>query len=489
MKITISNEIIDRIQEDGTVVSRIPKNNLFLYLHPDDILEKGDYSIVADIDPERLYIVGNKEGDNVSMLRGETLGKNYTYDAQYDPMEQQTRKEQRPLKNGQAPTESAARQENVSQGRQTPQHNQVEQSQRSKERPNPSQKYSRGQFRQLKLGQKHHLDISQYWNIHLTPDQMKQLRLMQEASVDIAGLGYNNPAISSDRLEELRLGHKSGFAMNEYDWKNLSAGQLKEIRLGLEHGVEAAKYAYSVYSAEQMKQLRLGLQEGLDIDAYRNPRFTDHQMYSMRCSQIFDRIKEKLKALWEAFKDFFRINSLKQLQTTVLEKVNQGLDKTIEAFSTREAVQGFFQNQPVMEETLDDRIQETVLEIKELLVSQELIPESSLADSKLSEQMNQRIREALDALMQPENIQNVENQEKIIQETAEAVIEQTGAKVPDLSQVDIQTREMTVEELGEAAETLSAEWEGLSDKELLEKIGEEMALEAQAADPSFELAH
>lgn len=539
--IIIAKDIVARTEEDGTLVSRIPGRNQYLYLKPESILTQDEHFILAQIDTHKSYTVGAEDPTKPGIwMRGETLSEYYKYDENYDPLVKQMIREREMRTNGQS--QQAAGQAGNAAAQTTTQNGSIQQNDNSlqnsstQQNGNQSQvnprlqqplqtpKFSKEQFRQLKLGQKHHLDISRYWNPNLSANQMKQLRLMQENAVDIAGLGYNHPSVPPEVLEELRLGHKAGYNMNQYDWRHMAPGQIREIRLGLEQGLDVKQYGFRAYSAEQMKQLRLGLQNGLDITAYRNPHFTDRQMYSMRCSQIFERIKEKLKELFESWKEFFRHSSLSQIRGAVLNKVAQGLDQTVEALSSREAVQGPFRNQSVPEVTLDDRIQETVQDIKELLVSQELAPEGILEDGKLSEAMNDRIRQALDELIQPENIQNLENQAQIIAESAEAVIQAAGAElpVPDMEQaqqqMEVQPKEMAQEAvqenqgiqqsetplgaeldgkpegqmelpLEEGGKELPAEsaidnldeWDGLSDEELFEKIGEEMRLEAQAA--------
>lgn len=534
--IIIAKNIVARTEEDGTLVSRIPGRNQYLYLKPESILAQNEHFILAQIDTHKSYTVGAEDPTKPGIwMRGETLSEYYKYDENYDPLVKQMIREREMRANGQSQqpagqTGNTAAQtatqngsiqqnDNLLQNSSTQQNGNQPQVNPRPQQPLQTPKFSKEQFRQLKLGQKHHLDISRYWNPNLSADQMKQLRLMQENAVDIAGFGYNHPSVPPEVLEELRLGHKAGYNMNQYDWRHMAHGQIREIRLGLEQGLDVSKYGFRAYSAEQMKQLRLGLQNGLDITAYRNPHFTDRQMYSMRCSQIFERIKEKLKELFESWKEFFRHSSLSQIRGAVLNKVAQGLDQTVEALSSREAVQGPFRNQSVPEVTLDDRIQETVEDIKELLVSQELAPEGILEDGKLSEAMNDRIRQALDELIQPENIQNLENQAQIIAESAEAVIQAAGAELPaqDMEQaqqqMEVQTKEMAQEAvqenqgiqqsetplgaeldgkvelpLEEATKELPEEsaidnldeWDGLSDEELFEKIGEEMRLEAQA---------
>ena len=486
-KIIISKNIVTRTEEDGTLVSRIPGRNQYLYLKPESILAQNENFILAQVEKHRNYTVGSEDPTKpMTLMRGETLSEYYKYDENYDPLVKQMIRERETRTNGQS--QQPAGQTGNTAVQTVPQNGSTQQNaNQSRINPQPQQrlqtpKFSKEQFRQLKLGQKHHLDISRYWNPNLSADQMKQLRLMQENAVDIAGLGYNHPSVPPEVLEELRLGHKAGYNMNQYDWRHMAPGQIREIRLGLEQGLDVQQYGFRAYSAEQMKQLRLGLQNGLDITAYRNPHFTDRQMYSMRCSQIFERIKEKLKELFESWKEFFRHSSLSQIRGAVLNKVAQGLDQTVEALSSREAVQGPFRNQSVPEVTLDDRIQETVQDIKELLVSQELAPEGILEDGKLSEEMNDRIRQALDELIQPENIQNLENQQQIIADSAEAVIRTAGAELTAqaVEQAELQLEE-AVEVQPEVGDYESRnEWEGLNDEELFEKIGEEMRLEEQA---------
>lgn len=480
--IIIAKDIVARTEEDGTLVSRIPGRNQYLYLKPESILTQDEHFILAQIDTHKSYTVGAEDPTKPGIwMRGETLSGYYKYDENYDPLVKQMIREREMRTNGQAQqvagqAGNAAVQTTTQNGSTQQTGNQPQVNSRPQQ-PLQTPKFSKEQFRQLKLGQKHHLDISRYWNPNLSADQMKQLRLMQENAVDIAGLGYNHPSVPPEVLEELRLGHKAGYNMNQYDWRHMAPGQIREIRLGLEQGLDVKQYGFRAYSAEQMKQLRLGLQNGLDITAYRNPHFTDRQMYSMRCSQIFERIKEKLKELFESWKEFFRHSSLSQIRGAVLNKVAQGLDQTVEALSSREAVQGPFRNQSVPEVTLDDRIQETVQDIKELLVSQELAPEGILEDGKLSEAMNDRIRQALDELIQPENIQNLENQAQIIADSAEAVIQAAGAELPVPDMEQAQQLESQMEKANPESKN---EWE-LNDEELFEKIGEEMRLEAQTA--------
>lgn len=486
-KIIMSKNIVARTEEDGTLVSRIPGRNQYLYLKPESILAQNENFILAQVEKHRNYTVGSEDPTKpMTLMRGETLSEYYKYDENYDPLVKQMIRERETRSNGQS--QEPAGQTGNTAAQTVPQNSSTQQNaNQSQVNPQPQQrlqppKFSKEQFRQLKLGQKHYLDISRYWNPNLSADQMKQLRLMQENAVDIAGLGYNHPSVPPEVLEELRLGHKAGYNMNQYDWRHMAPGQIREIRLGLEQGLDVKQYGFQAYSAEQMKQLRLGLQNGLDITAYRNPHFTDRQMYSMRCSQIFERIKEKLKELFEFWKEFFRHSSLSQIRGAVLNKVAQGVDQTVEVLSSREAVQGPFRNQSVPEVTLDDRIREMVQDIKELLVSQELAPEGILEDGKLSEEMNDRIRQALDELIQPENIQNLENQQQIVAESAEAVIQTAGAELPAqaVEQVEPQLEE-AVEAQSEVGDYESRnEWEDLNDEELFEKIGEEMRLEAQA---------
>lgn len=461
-KINISNKLIISMDENGFMVSRIPGTNQYLYLNQESILFQGPYSTLARIEGGRLYTVGSDDPKKAAtQMRGETLRKHYSYSEEYDPQIKEERMEAAKAeratqqeKQGTVKSQAAVQQQTAEQQQAAVQ---------TQQEAYIQQKFTKEQFRQLRLGQKHHLDITTYWNVNLSPEQMKELRLMQENGVNIARYGYADPQISPAVLKELRIGHKEGFAMQRYDWKNLNAFQLKEIRLGLEHNIDASKYAYSVYSDAQMKQLRLGLQSGFDITPYRNIHFTSDQMRSMRLSQLFERIKQKLMDLFEDFKDLFRSSKLEQLRGKVKEQLSKGIEKTVNLMSEREVLQGVFRNQQIPEETLEDRIHETVQDIKELLVSQELVPESILTDEKLSEQMNQRIRESLDKLMQPENIQNAEAQDKIITETADSLVQETGAKLPVLyrpaeNAVELQEEEvigMTQEELdAQAAEML-----------------------------------
>jgi len=64
--------------------------------------------------------------------------------------------------------------------------------------------YTKEQFRQIQLGRKHHLDVSHYWDIKLSSEQMKQLRLMLEQGININQYGYNHPSVPADVLQDRR---------------------------------------------------------------------------------------------------------------------------------------------------------------------------------------------------------------------------------------------------------------------------------------------
>lgn len=487
-KIIISKNIIERVEEDGVIVSRIPGTRSYLYLNPEAILEEGDKAILAEIKSDERYVMGSSNPETPGRtVRGELIQGYYRYMEQYDPQFQnsmvlnQKQKQQEQARTAtQTQEHSQAANRKSQQEQAVKQQTEQAQAQTAQQNSTINQKYSKEQFKQLKLGQKHHLDISQYWNIRLSAEQMKQLRLMQEAGVNIDKLGYNNPKVSEGMLNELRLCHRAGYSLDGINWQMMNEGQLKEIRLGMEQRLDVSQYAFSAYSQEQMKQLRLGLKNGLDITGYRNPHFTVQQMYSLRCSQIFEQIKLKLKQLFESVKQFFIEGSLSKIHMAIMDKVAQGLDKTVEALSQKEMVQGPFHNQEVPEITLDDRIRETIQDIKEVLVAQELIPETVLEDKALSDRLDTRIREGLDSLMQPENIQNVENQEQIVSNIADELIHETGAVLP---KPDMQAEQMEKAKMNKAEQSQSEqkehsgqsqvtdeEWEKLSDKEKMESL-------------------
>lgn len=482
-KIIISKNIIERVEKDGVIVSRIPGTRSYLYLNPEAILEEGDKAILAEIKSDERYVMGSSNPETPGRtVRGELIQGYYRYMEQYDPQFQnsmvlnQKQKQQEQARTApQTQEHSQAANRKSQQEQAVKQQTEQAQAQTAQQNSTVNQKYSKEQFKQLKLGQKHHLDISQYWNIRLSAEQMKQLRLMQEAGVNIDKLGYNNPKVSEGMLNELRLCHRAGYSLDGINWQMMKEGQLKEIRLGMEQRLDVSQYAFSAYSQEQMKQLRLGLKNGLDITGYRNPHFTVQQMYSLRCSQIFEQIKLKLKQLFESVKQFFIEGSLSKIHMAIMDKVAQGLDKTVEALSQKEMVQGPFHNQEVPEITLDDRIRETIQDIKEVLVAQELVPETVLEDKALSDRLDTRIREGLDSLMQPENIQNVENQEQIVSNIADELIHETGAVLP---KPDMQAEQMEKAKMNEAEQSRSEqqsqvtdeEWEKLSDKEKMESL-------------------
>ena len=169
----------------------------------------------------------------------------------------------------------------------------------------------------------------------------------------------------------------------------------------------------------------------------------------------------------------------------VMDMVAQGLDKTVEALSQKEMVQGAFRNQDVPEISLDDRIRETVQDIKEMLVAQELVPETVLEDETLSERLDDRIREGLDSLMQPENIKNTENQEQIVSGLADDVLQETGAVLPkfklqseapeevrinEAKQVQSQTEQEVYSGQSQETDEAKDDWDSLSDREKMEAL-------------------
>lgn len=505
-KIIISRNIVERIEEGGVIVSRIPGTKSYLYLNPEAVLEEGDKALLVEIKNNERYIMGDINPEKpYTTVRGELIQGYYRYYEKYDPQFQNSmvlnpaqKESQATLAQNQQQAEQAQSQTRTAAADQTQKPSQTAnqkaqsakaekqqaQSQaRTVEQPAAiNQKYSKEQFKQLKLGQKHHLDISQYWNIRLSAEQMKQLRLMQEDGVKIDELGYNNPKVNAEMLKELRLCHRAGYSLGKINWQMMNEGQLKEIRLGMEQRLDISQYSFPAYTAEQMKQLRLGLKNGLDITQYRNPHFTVQQMYSLRCSQVFEQIKMKLKQLFDSVKQFLQQGSLAKIHTAVMDKIAQGLDRTVESLSQKEVVQGPFRNQEVPEISMDDRIRETVQDIKEMLVAQELVPEAVLQDKALSERMDTRIREGLDSLMRPEN-QKAESQEQIVSNIADEVIQETGAVLPKFKlQLEtpekIQTAEHSqsgqTEKSGQSWVT-DEEWEKLSDKEKMESLylGEE----------------
>lgn len=431
-KITISRELLERIEND-VVVSRIPgMQRIYLYLDKKDILEMGEYTILANIRNDRLYTVGGRLPEQTArLMRGDELLKHYQYDEQYDPQQQQTSKNKPLEERISQGTSEAQKAQNVYNSAEKRAEEQQELNSRKPAKqipqyPAPNHPFNKEQFRQIRLGEKHQVDITKYWDIRLRAEQMKQLRLMLEEGVDIQHLGYASPDITVDKLEELRKTHKGGYAPN-YNWKLMNAGQMREIRLGMEKGVQTTEYSWPAYGAEQMKQLRLGLQQGFDISGYRNPHFTAKQMYNLRCIQVWEQIKQQLSELWQAFKEAFHLNNLNKIHQHIKEQVTGGLDKAVRYMENPKTVKGMAPVD-VPTETVDNRIQETIQDIKELLVSQELADEAILSDEKMSQKMDERIRNALDELMSPENVQNPENQEAVIKKAADNLMQDTGAE-------------------------------------------------------------
>lgn len=431
-KITISRELLERIEND-VVVSRIPgMQRIYLYLDKKDILEMGEYTILANIRNDRLYTVGGRLPEQTArLMRGDELLKHYQYDEQYDPQQQQTSKNKPLEERISQGTSEAQKAQNVYNSAEKRAEEQQELNSRKPAKqipqyPAPNHPFTKEQFRQIRLGEKHQVDVTKYWDIRLRAEQMKQLRLMLEDGVDIQHLGYASPDITVDKLEELRKTHKSGYAPN-YNWRLMNAGQMREIRLGMEKGVQTTEYSWPAYGAEQMKQLRLGLQQGFNISGYKNPHFTAKQMYNLRCIQVWEKIKQQLSELWQAFKEAFHLNNLNKIHQHIKEQVTGGLDKAVRYMENPKTVKGMAPVD-VPTETVDNRIQETIQDIKELLVSQELADEAILSDEKISQKMDERIRNALDELMSPENVQNPENQEAVIKEAADNLMQDTGAE-------------------------------------------------------------
>ncbi len=473
-KITISRELLERV-EDDVVVSRIPgMKRTYLYLSKKDILEMGEYTILANIRNDGLYTVGGQLPEQTArVMSGNELLKNYHYREQFDPQLQKTSKYKPPKEHmtqrksvtqevqkvSNSPEKKVGKQQESNSMQPVKQvqqystsnkpstreqsdsqlHNSSEKSLEEQQELNNMQPakqvqqyltsnhpFTKEQFRQIRLGEKHRVDVTKYWDIRLSAEQMRQLRLMLEDGVDIQRLGYTSPEMAVEKLEELRLTHKIGYAPN-YNWKLMNAGQMREIRLGMEKGVKTTEYSWPAYNAEQMKQLRLGMQQGFDISGYKNPHFTAKQMYNLRCLQIWERIKSQIQALWQAFKETVLLNNLNRINQHIREQIYSVLDKSIQYMENPKTVKGMAPVD-VPTETVDNRIQETIQDIKELLVSQELADEAILSDEKMSQKMDERIRNALDELMSPENVQNPENQEAVIKKAADNLMQDTGAE-------------------------------------------------------------
>lgn len=463
MKITISSDLIERMETeaDGYFVSRIPgKKNMFLYLKQEDIIAQDEYTVLCEINEKKEYLVGSREGNKKVVLSASKLLENYQYEAIFDP--QRRSEKQRTEQNVQAGAEKQSNRQNVQAEKQSQQIQVEQQRQRT---------YSKEQFRQLKLGEKHHVDITKIWNIELNAEQMKQLRLMLEDGVPVAELKYNNPSISAEVMSELRLCNRLGNDINDVNWHKMNVEQLKQVRLGMEHNIDIKQYAFPAYTGEQMKELRLALQSGFDISAYRNPHFTEKQMYNMRCQQIWQKIKEELKMLWHNFVNHLHLEDLNKLRLNVMQRIERGLSLATDQMLNTPDMR--MEGHPAVAETLDDRINETIQDIKELLVAQELISEEVMTDDKLSQQFEERIRRTLDELQQPDAIQNPDKQNEIINKSAEALIQEAGATLPTEEELEKYQKATAAEKVMNAENVDKM----MSDKALMDKLGEEMSAE------------
>lgn len=439
MRVTINKAaLLDRVDPDGTIVTRIPKTNDYLYLDAEDVVDQDDKTIVAELKENESYYVNNKANTgNVRLIKGSELyGEHYEYVSRVDPTQRQEIENQKEGSKAHTQKSDSQTAQAVMQGQQAEpastvaaQGQNVYMDQIPGRTPSPTQNthYSKEQFRQIQLGRKHHLDVSHYWDIKLSSEQMKQLRLMLEQGININQYGYNHPSVPADVLQEMRLGHLAGTNMSQFRWQFMSCDQLRQIRIGAEKGLDVSQYAFSAYDPDQMREMRLALQSRLNVAKLRNPHFTAAQMRAERHRMVWARIRESLRSIWEEFKSMLQESSLGKLKDHILDRINQGLDRTTEALTGENSVNPF--KQQVSAETMQDRIQETVQDIKELLVAQELVPEKILYDKALSAAMSQRIQNALDQLMQPDSIQNVENQETIMNQTTEQILQDSGVKL------------------------------------------------------------
>lgn len=494
MKITISEELIERTEtgSDGYLVSRIPgKQNIFLYLQKGDIVSQDEHTVLAEINEEKQYLVGSRDGGRKVAWSAGKLLENYQYEEIYDPQiraeKQKTERDIQPKTEKQRQQKQVTtRQDHNVQSKANMENQTVKQQYQNIKQSQPEQQtqveqqrqrtYSKEQFRQLKLGEKHHVDITKIWNIELKAEQMKQLRLMLEDGIQVDQLKYNDPSISAEVMSELRLCNRQNGEINNINWRRMNADQLKQIRLGMEHNIDIKQYAYPAYTNEQMRQLRLALQSKLDIAAYRNPHFTEKQMYSMRCEQVWQKIKDAIKSLWHTFIDHLHLDNLNRIRLNIMQHVERGLGQIADQIQNTPDI--FMDRHPELVETLDDRINETVQDLKELLVAQELVSEEVMTDAAISQRFEERIRRTLDELMQPDAIQNPDMQNEIINKSAEELIRESGAELPaeaELQQLDDKTHGK-----GEKAEPVMNEEtidNMMSDQELMDKIGEEMRAE------------
>lgn len=232
MKITISEELIARTEPgpDGYLVSRIPgKQNIYLYLKKDDIISQDERTVLAEINEEKQYLVGSREGSRKVAWNAKKLLENYQYEETFDPQireeKQRTRQEmqQKAVNQSKQVQLSDKQSQNVQTGgnmedstvkRQRQNTNQHQPEQQTQVEQQRQRTYSKEQFRQLKLGEKHHVDITKIWNIELKAEQMKQLRLMLEDGIQVDQLKYNDPSISAEVMSELRLCNRQNGEIN-----------------------------------------------------------------------------------------------------------------------------------------------------------------------------------------------------------------------------------------------------------------------------------
>ena len=118
MKITISEELIARTEPgpDGYLVSRIPgKQNIFLYLKKDDIISQDERTVLAEINEEKQYLVGSREGSRKVAWNAKKLLENYQYEETFDP---QIRAENQRLREEKQRTRQEMQQRTVNQSKQ-----------------------------------------------------------------------------------------------------------------------------------------------------------------------------------------------------------------------------------------------------------------------------------------------------------------------------------------------------------------------------------
>lgn len=213
-----------------------------------------------------------------------------------------------------------------------PEEKQPEEKQQEKNQPEERKekvihRYSSNQLQEIRAGIRTGVDTTLYNDIAYTAEQMKELRLGLEKNIDINS--YKTQELKAEQMKELRLGLEKNIDINNQGIekiKNFSSEQLKQIRLGLENDVDVKQYAHKLLIPEQMKEIRKGLQDKLNVGAYSSPFFNAEQMQKIRkqllIHKIIEQIKEQFRELYERTRTVFSVITHSRSQETVLQQGN-----------------------------------------------------------------------------------------------------------------------------------------------------------------------